>query len=549
MSAEIVYRTEDMKKGEYQNYYIDSEQERKIIENLKSKSPILLNGSRGNGKTLLMRVAEKELDDKFSIDRILPIFVSFKESRLVNSEYFTYWMMSKILFALRRKLKSHGFSDKSVISNYYDREISNENESTIKKIEEFQKELEKITKTDNKRLELLAQEVTEELNLFDDIEYFHGLIEDLSIDNEIDRMVFFFDEACHNFMPEQQRQFFSFFRDLRSPYISCKAAVYPGLSYFGTFQAFHDAEVIDINRDVLDSYYVTNMRKIVEKQIPSQLYSNLVKQGELFNSLIFSCSGNPRLLLKSLSKATENFSKMLNRKTVNEVIKDFYRSDIWTEHTKISNLYPTLAKHIDWGRLFIEEVVISDTLQKNNSWMSKEDTARSTCYFCIHKDAPAAVKKAIKILEYSGIVYLHTEATRVRSNIYDRYALNIGILVANNPSPYEEVIKIMNILTPKLYTDYSMNSPKYGDISEVVENVLSDTMQDEIINNILQQPIDKLDITRYQRRILKENGIDIIKQILEKEESGLKEFRNIGNVRSRQIWSSAYNAFFEYISG
>ena len=50
-----------------------------------------------------------------------------------------------------------------------------------------------------------------------------------------------FDEACQIFAPKQQRDFFELFRALRSPIVICKAAVYPGLVSYGTFQQFHDA--------------------------------------------------------------------------------------------------------------------------------------------------------------------------------------------------------------------------------------------------------------------------------------------------------------------
>jgi hypothetical protein len=502
-----------------------------------------------------MKIAEQELDEEFSDNKILGVFISFRKAMLVNNNnpiYFRYWMMSKVLFALTRKLeKKCGISKKSIIRNYYEDTSSDEkdekDESIITKLEQLKCELEKINNSGltNEEIKKLADDVSNTLYMMKDLEYFHSLIEDLCEENGVDRIVLFFDEACHNFIPYQQREFFIFFRDLRSPYLCCKAAVYPGLSSYGTFQAFHDAEIIDINRDITNENYVKNMREIIKKQISDNEYQGLVQHGEVFNALIYSASGNPRLLLKSLSKATVDFTKSISKKGVTEVIKDFYRSDIWSEHTKVSNLYPAIKNHVDWGRNFIEEVVINDTTQKNIDWADKE---RQTCYFCIHKDAPVSIKKSIQILEYSGIVYLHTEATKVRGQVFDRYALNIGVLVANSANPVDYINQIISNLSVKLYTDYGMTSPKYGNLDDL-HNLNDAEITNYALSIALKTKVDELDLTQFQLRTLKCNNILTINDILSKSEMDLKKFDRIGVVRSRKIWNAAYNAFFEYISG
>ncbi len=58
--------------------------------------------------------------------------------------------------------------------------------------------------------------------------------------------------------------------DLRSPYISCNAAVYPGVTSYGpTFEPTHDATFLDINRSVLEPDYRESMKEIVLKQADS----------------------------------------------------------------------------------------------------------------------------------------------------------------------------------------------------------------------------------------------------------------------------------------
>lgn len=545
---DIIYRTEDMKNSDLEKYFVSTKQDEAILRKLKSRTPVLLNGSRGNGKTMLLKKAEVDLDNEFNSNKILSIFVSFKKSNLISEEYFNKWVLMKIIIELKKKLnKVAGISEKDILTKLYEDNSTDVNNNLIAKLTEFKNELESIIKDSSSyNFKDEFEDLSKRLNLMKDIDYFIDVIESLCETYQIERIVMFFDEVCHNFNPFQQREFFSVFRDLRSPYITCNAAVYPGLSSYGTFQRFHDAETIDLNRDVSSGDYVINMREIVRKQIDENTYSNMLNQGELLNALIYSCNGNPRLLLKSLTSATSDFTKNLQTKSVNEVIKTFYRSDIWAEHTKISELYSTLKDFVDWGRNFIETIIIDDTINKNKDWSQK---GRQTCYFCISKDAPSSVKKCIEMLEYSGIVILHTEATRVRNQIFNRYALNIGTLVASSSTPVEEIGKIMENLSTKLYTDYSSNSPKFGKIPDITEESINDLGMEKSIAKILDESIELLDLTCFQFSTLKKNGINTLGELLRAEQEGLKKIYGIGEVKSRRIHNQVTNAFFEYISG
>ena len=151
--------------------------------------------------------------------------------------------------------------------------------------------------------------------------------------------------GCSHFRPEQQRQFFTLFRDLRSPFITCNAAVYPGVTAYGqTFQAGHDALIEQINRDVLDKDGLTNMREIVFKQADSALMVDITTHGENFTALAYAVSGNPRLLLKTIARAGR-----LRTTDVEKVLKEFYRSEVWSEHSGLAERYAGHRGLIDWA--------------------------------------------------------------------------------------------------------------------------------------------------------------------------------------------------------
>ena len=50
---------------------------------------------------------------------------------------------------------------------------------------------------------------------------------------------------------------------------------------------------------------------------------------------------------------------------VEKVLKEFYRTDIWSEHSGLAERYAGHRGIIDWGRQFIEGTVLPDTRAKN----------------------------------------------------------------------------------------------------------------------------------------------------------------------------------------
>lgn len=455
---EIIFRTEDLKQREIQDKFVETGKDRENIEYLKKKTPIILSGSRGTGKTMLLKMAEKEMDDKFDEDRILPVFVSFSKAIFVDIDkdilYFKQWMLSKIMFELRIKLKKHGIgiTQPSIFGSLFG--CNDETDELTDKLNTFISIMEETWRRKdgdaNEKLQEVFGVEPDRIGVISDVDYFKKLIEELCEYYNIERVVLLFDEACHNFIPIQQREFFTFFRDLRTPYISCKAAVYPGITSYGTFQAFHDAEIRKVERDISDKDYVSNMREMVRNQLGEDVYKIFESNGDNFDALIYAASGNPRLMLKSIYTAS-NELKSLNTTNTNNTIKQFYRTNIWNEHTKLGEIYTGYKPLIDWGRAFIEDKVLEETYNKNKKRLKEGDYSQ-TIFFAINRNAPEIVKKAMKILEYSGIVTLHTEGTKVRTEILDRYQLNFGIVLAaeTKETPVKRYKEIIN----HLYINY-----------------------------------------------------------------------------------------------
>ena len=74
---ELYLRTEDIDDKDILNLCIENEQDRETINLLKSRTPVILEGSRGVGKSFLMRVAAQELKESFAEERVLPVYIYF----------------------------------------------------------------------------------------------------------------------------------------------------------------------------------------------------------------------------------------------------------------------------------------------------------------------------------------------------------------------------------------------------------------------------------------------------------------------------------------
>src|ERR1700681_4725894 len=108
---EFFFRTEDIVLDEIRKYFVETKRDREIINALKARNPVVLAGSRGVGKSFLLRVAESELHQEFSSQRVVPVYVTFSRSSLINTtdpQQFQHWMLARICARLTRTLHGMG---------------------------------------------------------------------------------------------------------------------------------------------------------------------------------------------------------------------------------------------------------------------------------------------------------------------------------------------------------------------------------------------------------------------------------------------------------
>jgi hypothetical protein len=537
---EFRYRTEDFRLEEIEGQFVPTDQEREIIAGLKASSPIILEGSRGTGKSFLMRMAEIELNKSFSQDRVVPVYLSFLRSSLVHTsdvQQFHNWMLARLCSAILKSLRIKGLLvPTSLPFQILAGGVVSLDGSTPSALEKLSQEYESSYLIPGAHLP--AGQIP-------DVQRFKDAIEEICQELNITRFCVLFDEAIHIFRPEQQRQFFTLFRDLRSPYLGCNAAVYPGVTSYGpVFELTHDATRKRIDRDVMSRRYLDQMRDIAFKQADANLATAIEKNGQNFAVLGYAVSGNPRILLKTLAQ-----SKGMRTSDVNETIKTYYRSAIWSEHSGLAESYSGHRPFIDWGRSFLETVVLPETKAKNDRRQAEGQT-ESTCFFWVHRDTPEVIKHALRLLEYTGIVQKGDDGIRgTRSELGTRYAVNLGCLFALEATPTATALELVKHLSIKRFTEFGANHPSYSELVQAAPNYQEPDML-LILQEQLGKSIDCLDITDYQNEKLKECGLDTVDHVLRASEQDLIErIDYVGEKRARRIKNAAEAAVLEYLSG
>lgn len=535
---EFILRTEDIRPEEILGLFVNTERDLELISALKSPTPLILEGSRGTGKSFLLRVCEQEQFNEFDTTKVLPVYISFVKSSLLHSknpQQFQHWMLARLCSRILRCLYSRGLLGKSIHAAQV---LSGGDVGTL---------------GESTSLERVAQHYEESFKNpgidIDDtgipsVEEFKDVIQDICENLGLRRINVLFDEAAHIFRPEQQRQFFTLFRDLRSPYMTCNAAVYPGVTAYGTtFETAHDARLESLQREITHKEYRNQMREIIYKQADSELQRNIEHNGENFDVLAYAVSGNPRLLLKTVSLVPN-----LRTGEVESLIKEFYRANIWSEHSGLAERYAGHKALIDWGRNFVEQIIVKDAIQKNEQW-EQEGKAERTCFFWVHRDAPEAVKEALRLLSYTGIVNrLDMGVVATRREVGTRYSVNVGCLAAPSAKPIRFITDLRKGLSIKRFTEYGANHSAFIELSrEVGESVESDIS--EIITRLLMNQITELELSDHQISALKSIEINTIGEVLSSTERNFQKAHYIGPKRSRKIMNVATAAVLEYLSG
>jgi hypothetical protein len=370
--ANLVLAAEDFDREEFKQLHRFSANDERVIAKLVAHGPVLLQGSRGSGKSALMREAADRLPLLQPDIPALGVYISLRHMPLLRSAGDVYQriLCELLIEKVNRVLAGSTF--------FLDAG------PTLASVQAG--------------LTDLAQALKK-------------------------RIVLMFDDAAHIGREASLADFFDVFRTLSSSAVSCKATIYPGVTNFGNrFDVYNDATVVDVVRDedqpgfskLFADVVTARFPELAEKRFASDLaleeFAGFVGKGVLGNmrSFIFACN---------YVAATEERSVGLPTlgKCFLEMTTNFYWPFIDEVKPKLGKYLPV----VDPAKQIAEALLAECGRQQNASAI-------------VHRDIVTRLAKAFEILEYVGFISRRESSKAMKSGGRgSRYAINLCMLLEN----------------------------------------------------------------------------------------------------------------------
>lgn len=343
--------------------------EERLIRSLIAHGPVLLRGGRGSGKSTLMREAGNRLRAPES--SAFGIYLSLRYLPLLRDTGPTYerFFCSLLSETISEELDRLGLS-----------------EIVFPKLEnggELQRALSVLSTAIDKRIVLL------------------------------------FDDAAHLGRESSSSEFFDLFRSISSRSVSCKAAIYPGVTNFGMrFDVYNDATVVDVAREESGEILSTFFIDVMQARYPTLItkFTSTLKPAEAAAFLGKSVLGNMRAFVFACNKLLLVDSS-IGMPELTRCLIDLCAGYFWP---LLEEVQPKLGRY--------EPLVETSKLLADVIFKVCGD-AKSPSVI-IHRDFCQQFAKPLEILEYAGFI-LKREASRAlkKGGRGPRYGVNLANLL------------------------------------------------------------------------------------------------------------------------
>jgi hypothetical protein len=565
-------RCEDLNYSQIRDLSVLGTFETNIIATLRQPGAHLLEGARGVGKSMLLRLAEIDMDSTFQSERRLGVYVSFKTSTVLEGvkagerDGFQLWVNAKVLQALHAKLEQLDLIGKAGDADPYQRifGISSVTQTRVF-LEEKLFQLQKLAFAPDKAV-VLAEIGTDFLDRVRDTGFLTDVVKGVVTQFNLQRIVFLFDEAAHTFIPSQQEIFFEIFKLLHGGAIAVKAAVYPSVTSYGrNFEVGHDAIVLSMDRFEPGQHGRASnreqFRQIIDKRIPpkSSLRKTIFSKGELLDLCVDLSTGNPRAFLHLLNRAVDNgFSE----RAVTLAAQEFVDKELLPYHQNLAKRLPKYASHVRTGLDLLRGYIVPEIRTKNHR---QTKSGYQSAFFTLQRDISPNLRLAVDLMCYSGVLINKGTVKIAERQTGMRYMIHLALLATEKAF---STVKLSDAIGAISLTDYR----EFSSVDAQIETYLR-TLKDSadhcpacsallapdakfcsacgnrlenkpIITGLLEEPIDALSISdRLKNRVRPK--FQRVGDVVQARKEELMTIPYIKDVRSRMI----KNAADEFISG
>lgn len=410
-SSDIIdlgYRAEDMDRQELERITILTAREQGVLKKLKSPGQRLLIGPRGSGKSTYLRLAQYGLLDE---DVVLPVYVNYAKSLSLEPDlrrdpsalaFFRQWVLALVLAGLESARAGAALA------------VSDELRDRLDCASQVAKAVETRRAHRAPPSEFALTQVLTDLEAVCELA-------------GRKRVVLLLDDAAHAFSPEQQREFFEIFGNLRSRMVSAKAAVYPGVTtYTPRFQVGHDVQLTDVWLDPGDPDFIRMMTDVCEKRLSEEVLNRLRARRGVIEYLALASFGIPRNFLAMLSQFLEDEGQSALKSTTqlcDSAVNDSAESTLKV-FLSLKEKLPRYKNFVDVGSDLVNACV--SAIGEYNS--QRKDTSKVTSVL-LQEPIPSEIDRILGLLEYAGVVR-RSGSLSMGPNSYLRVGIHYSLLLS-----------------------------------------------------------------------------------------------------------------------
>lgn len=408
----FIEQAEYLDRGSFTSWVAVHPDEAKILRKLTQSGAKLISGPRGCGKTTLLLKAYYRL---LSECEVIPVYVNFKHSLAMEPLYvagdkgtfhFTQWVVMMIYEGLYKSLDDLGQSCELSVSRQQVRARISGLEAMESSVGSFP--VVGVAQVEEDVCRLLSQ-----------------------LDRQ--RCVLFMDDAAHAFSPDQQRDFFDIFRQIKSSAISPKAAIYPGVtSYSASFHVGHDAEEVDVWVKPDRTGYLEFMHKVIEGRFSPDVVNGLFRNRDHLDFICYASFGIPRAFLSILYALVDDERdtgglRELKRASVLAEVKRHYENSL--------KLFRSLAKKVPSLSKFVEsgEVSLSHCLSSIKDYNKEKPVEKQSVSVALNTlDMSPELVRLFSLYQYAGLCIAKGQVSRGEKGRFEIFSMHYSGIIASN---------------------------------------------------------------------------------------------------------------------